>query len=70
MGKSGFKMITETSVLSAPSVDLLLAELCIVAIECDDISQLSTTPRGVLDEGGRSGRSFCQFMRWLGQMFI
>lgn len=46
MGKSGFKMISETSVLSAPSVDLLRAELCIVAIKCDDISQLSSTPRG------------------------
>lgn len=57
--------MSETAVLSAPAVDLLTADVCIVAIECDDISMLSVTPRGVMDEGGKSGRSFCQFLRWL-----
>lgn len=36
-----------------------------LAIECDDVSQCSTTPKGVLDTAGKSGRSFLEFIEYL-----
>ena len=36
--------------------------LLVAAIECDNISSLSSTPRSVLDVGGRSGSSFMEMV--------
>ena len=38
------------------------------AIECDDISALSPTPRSVVDEAGRSGSSFVEFIAYLARL--
>jgi C-5 cytosine-specific DNA methylase len=38
------------------------------AIECDDISSCSTTPRSVMDPAGKSGSSFLEFMAYLKSM--
>ena len=40
-------------------------DFAIAAIECDDISSMSTTPKSVLDAGGRSGASFLEFVNYL-----
>ena len=37
----------------------------VAAIECDDISSCSTTPRSVLDESGKSGRSFIELLQYI-----
>lgn len=38
------------------------------AIECDDISSMSTTPKGVMDPDGRSGRSFLEFITFVSSL--
>ena len=38
------------------------------AIECDDISALSPTPRSVVDKAGRSGSSFVEFIAYLARL--
>jgi site-specific DNA-cytosine methylase len=43
----------------------LKCSMALFAIECDDISSLSVTPRSVLDPTGRSGTSFLQFKSYL-----
>eukprot|EP00438_Fugacium_kawagutii_P022438 Skav232865 [mRNA] locus=scaffold2451:207255:208043:+ [translate_table: standard] len=40
--------------------------VAVLAIECDDISSCTTTPTGVLDTRGRSGRSLREFLDYLG----
>ena len=40
-------------------------QLAVAAIECDDISAMSSTPKSVVDETGKSGRSLLEFMDWL-----
>lgn len=40
-------------------------DLLIGAIECDDVSQMSTTPRSILDRSGRSGSSFMEMIDFL-----
>lgn len=37
----------------------------VAAIECDDISSCSTTPKSVLDESGKSGRSFIELLQYI-----
>ena len=43
----------------------VMVDFAISAIECDDISTMTVTPRGVTDEGGRSGKSFLEYVKWL-----
>lgn len=43
--------------LKEPKVDLWIG-----AIECDDVSPLTTTPRSILDREGRSGSSFMEML--------
>lgn len=40
-------------------------DLLIGAIECDDISTLTTTPKSVLDRSGRSGSSFMEMIDFI-----
>ena len=40
-------------------------DICVSAIECDDISMCSGTPKSVLDRSGKSGASFCEFVDFL-----
>ena len=51
-----------------PAHKPIVPDLAIMSIECDDISNLSNTPRSVLSEDGRSGRSFLEFLAWLGSL--
>ena len=39
--------------------------VAVLSIECDDISPCTSTPKGVLDTSGRSGRSFLEFVEYL-----
>ncbi|CAJ1434400.1 unnamed protein product, partial [Effrenium voratum] len=48
----------------------LQCELACKAIECDDISALSPTPRSVVDEAGRSGSSFVEFVAYLARLAL
>ena len=47
----------ELNGLKEPKVDLWIG-----AIECDDVSPLTTTPRSILDREGRSGSSFMEML--------
>ena len=40
-------------------------DIAVVAIECDDVSRLSSTQRSILDESGKSGASFLQTVAYL-----
>ena len=42
-----------------------LCDIGIVAIECDDVSSCTSTPRSVLDRQGKSGSSFLEFCDYL-----
>ena len=42
-----------------------VCDIGVMGIECDDISQCSSTPKSVVDGSGRSGRSFLQFLQYL-----
>ena len=61
----GGKQGTEAAFLRRTS-DLVAGpktcNLLVGAIECDDISSLSSTPRSVLDASGRSGSSFLEML--------
>ena len=46
-------------------MSLVYVSLAIAAIECDDISAMSSTPKSVVDETGKSGQSLLEFMDWL-----
>ena len=50
-------IFTKTADL-ASKAEPLACDIAVKAIECDDISTLSSTPRGVMDERGKSGSSF------------
>ena len=56
-GKTVFNMISRTGDLVSKTPQMT-CDIAVKAIECDDISQLSTTPRGVMDTSGKSGSSF------------
>lgn len=43
----------------------VIVDVAVCAIECDDISGMTTTPRGVMDPSGKSGRSFLEFLQFL-----
>ncbi len=63
-GKCGCKphMVERTAEARQCQVYVSLA---IAAIECDDISAMSSTPKSVVDETGKSGQSLLEFMDWL-----
>ena len=49
---------------SAPAT----CDIAVLAIECDDVSVCTSTPRSVLDETGRSGKSFLEFLAYLAKL--
>ena len=54
-GKTNFNLIPRTGDLTPGD---WTCDIAVKAIECDDISTLSSTPRGVMDCKGKSGSSF------------
>lgn len=56
-GQTMFNIISRTGDLVSMSRQMT-CDIAVKAIECDDISTLSRTPRGVLDVTGKSGSSF------------
>ncbi|CAK9077233.1 unnamed protein product [Durusdinium trenchii] len=63
-GQTMFNIISRTGDLVSMSRQMT-CDIAVKAIECDDISTLSRTPRGVLDVTGKSGSSFVEFLQWL-----
>ncbi|CAK9074637.1 unnamed protein product [Durusdinium trenchii] len=57
VGQTMFNIISRTGDLVSMSRQMT-CDIAVKAIECDDISTLSRTPRGVLDVTGKSGSSF------------
>ena len=61
-GKTKFNLISRTGdLVSKP--EQMTCDIAVKAIECDDISTLSSTPRGVMDCKGKSGSSFVPLIK-------
>lgn len=57
--------IIPTTGQAARDVSPTTCAVAVLAIECDDISSCSQTPKGVLDTQGKSGRSLSEFIQYL-----
>ena len=58
------ELVSRTADLAAQR-PVKTCNVAVAAIECDDVSSCSTTPRSILDRGGRSGSSFLEFIDWV-----
>ena len=58
------ELVSRTADLAAQR-PVKTCNIAVAAIECDDVSSCSTTPRSILDRGGRSGSSFLEFIDWV-----
>ena len=64
--KCGCKpVLVERTADACQRTDVHHVQLAVAAMECDDISAMSSTPKSVVDETGKSGRSLLEFMEWL-----
>lgn len=55
----------ETTGEAARDANPISCAIAVLSIECDDISPCTSTPKGVMDTSGRSGRSFLEFVEYL-----
>eukprot|EP00438_Fugacium_kawagutii_P023112 Skav229778 [mRNA] locus=scaffold519:102998:104570:+ [translate_table: standard] len=62
---SHYPTVVATTGEAARSPSPVKCHIAVNAIECDDISSMTTTPRSVMDPDGKSGRSYLEFLEYL-----